>query len=317
MKSSDSKKSKVSSFIFIKIIFFAMFISKMPESIASESSKTTHFKGAKAQGQLGETSNLYLFKKGFYFHPLYNDLTGGTDKHLTGSIKFGYIGQYKDSFEYELLTTFRLITPAYKPANNRKTFGAPVGSYADWWEVKGAMSFDFDYFCLNCRLQFSPSINHIGNKGARNVQHNIHLLVGSSTEHDINTSNTNNDFGAFLAYTIGINKELPVYKSQFGQFNHQLESSYTPSKALSEFSIDYNFLFELKEDINLLAGEIRYIRQLESQLFNDLEESRFEIAIGKKFNEYFTPTVKYISPFLKGDDRGQIYLDFIHLHTKI
>ncbi len=60
------------------------------------------------------------------------------------------------------------------------------------------------------------------------------------------------------------------------------------------------------------ALEFRIIRQLNSEVYQEFRPWRYEAAIGFRLLRVITPVVKYVSPYLTGDDVGQTYFDLLH-----
>ena len=111
--------------------------------------QATHqrFLRASGQGAIGESSNLFLIPEGAYIHPIYNDVTGNTDKLLTASLKFGILRTW-DWLSIETVGYWRLLTPSFRPEFNVPDLKKPVGRYADWTELK--TSFATTYVSMVC-----------------------------------------------------------------------------------------------------------------------------------------------------------------------
>jgi hypothetical protein len=58
----------------------------------------------------------------------------------------------------------------------------------------------------------------------------------------------------------------------------------------------------------------RLVKQVPTDFFEDgLRQQRYELAAGLRLKGGITPTIKYVSPIFKNDNRGQIYLDALFL----
>ena len=77
---------------------------------------------------------------------------------------------------------------------------------------------------------------------------------------------------------------------------------------MTEIALSQNQVLQVSEDL-FFALETRAIRQLDSMGYKDEQlTSRFEVAAGMRWS-WYRPSIKYISPFLKQDEVGQLFID--------
>ena len=58
-------------------------------------------------------------------------------------------------------------------------------------------------------------------------------------------------------------------------------------------------------------------RQINSLLYEDIDRYRAEYVFSVSYFEHFQSTIKVVSPYLKGDSRGQVYGDLIRINIPI
>jgi hypothetical protein len=261
---------------------------------------------ASTQGAIGESSNLHLIPEGFYIHPLYNDVNGNTDKLLTASAKLGLIKHLGD-YDLETALYWRFLTPAFNTEFESPEFKEPVGIYADWIELKQAVASTVNIASLPVHKQITVGFNDIGDKGGKQVHRTVHKLTKNSLNH---LDYTDQPSGRFFTvnYEIGVTGKLEVPS----QSHHMLSVIGQESKIMREVGFQYNGKVILEPNLWEFALETRDIRQIGSEVYTRIKPWRQEIAIGVRVLRHFTPTVKYVSSHLYGDDVGQTYFDLLH-----
>lgn len=281
------------------------------EDYHSYDAKADPFRSASVQGAIGESSNLHLIPDGIYIHPLYNDVSGGTDKFLTGSIKLGMLHSF-DAFSIESVMYWRLITPSFKSQFGSDPLPEPVGRYADWTELKTAVSKQTQAFGTKFRNQVTLGLSDIGDKGGKDIHRNIHWLTRNSLDH---LDYTDQPEGRFV--TLGFESGVEGKLCQDGlPCAYQLLSLQgESSKMMRELGIQWNMNIIVLPKWWENATEVRVIRQLQSDVYGRIKPWRYEGAVGVRLFSVLTPTVKYVSPYLEGDDVGQTYFDLIHYNV--
>jgi hypothetical protein len=271
-------------------------------------SSKVHTRRASTIGAIGEASNMLLIPNGLYFHPVYNDVNGGTDKFLTGSAKLG-LNLSWDSIGWESVAYWRLVTPSF-----RKEFGLPdsekpVGRFADWQELKTSVSGIISVGGLKIRQQFSAGFNDVGPKGGKEFHHAVHRATKNPT-HQLEY--TNQPEGTFWSFNEEIGLVFELCPRVMPCFHHIIAAEASQGKFMNEVGFRYNLVQVLEPKWWENAFEIRAIRQLKSQVYTHIRPWRHEAAVGARLLKVITPTVKYVSPYLYGDDIGQTYFDLLH-----
>lgn len=258
-------------------------------------------------GAFGEASNLYLIPEGAYVHPLYNDFNGNTDKLLTTSLKAGLLREH-----FEIVYFWRLFTPSVKPAFLRPALAKPVGRYADWMEVEGAYAHRDTLLGVPVKHQVMLGLNHIGDKGGKKVHRWVHKATRNSLE---NLEYTNQPAGAFATAGYEIAFEDPIYQDLPGRLDQQVALVTQAGQSTNEAGIRHNLLLVVRKPWWEVGTELKIVRQYGGKLFESMRPYRLEASAGTLLYGWFTPTVKYVSPYLFGDDIGQTYFDFLHYNA--
>jgi hypothetical protein len=276
----------------------------------SSTGLSQNFKRASLHGAIGETSNLYLMPEGIYFHPLYNDVNGGTDKQLTGSIKLGTL---LNLYDYSLESTvfWRLLTPSFKSEFNAPHLDRPVGRYADWLEWKSALAKVITIYDHPFKLQLSLGWNHVGDKGGKAVHQWIHKVTHNSIEE---LEYINQPEGRFWSKGIEIAFLDHIYGLTHFSLDQSIAVGLESGRQMTETYARYNINSIVRKSWWELGLELRFVRQHKSEFYSEIRPYRFEASAGTMLYGFFSPTIKYISPFLKGDDVGQTYFDFLHFN---
>ncbi len=272
--------------------------------------QATHqrFLRASGQGAIGESSNLFLIPEGAYIHPIYNDVTGNTDKLLTASLKFGILRTW-DWLSIETVGYWRLLTPSFKPEFNVPDLKKPVGRYADWTELKTSFATTSVIASLPIRAQISVGYNDIGNKGGKDVHIAIHRVTRNSIE---NLEYINQPEGRFFSLAGEIGLSHPIYSTGWGVARGLCSISAEKSKIMDEVGLRWNVVHVIKPEYWEYGMELRAVRQIASEAYEHLRSIRYEGGAGVRVMKYFSPTLKYVSPYLYGDNVGQTYFDLLH-----
>jgi len=274
----------------------------------SKSSHPKTFAKASTQGEIGEASNMFLIPDGAYIHPIYNDVNGGTDKFLTGSAKMG-LSLGTDNFGWESVAYWRLLTPSFRREFGLPDLPTPVGRYADWQEIKTSFSGLSNVAGWHVRHQVSIGYNDVGPKGGKEFHQQIHRVTRNSIDHLEYIDQPEGNFWSF-------NEELGVVSriclDVAPCFDHAITIEATQGKFMREAGVRYNVVQVQSPRWWENAFELRLIRQLKSEVYEGIRPWRYEVAIGARVLKVITPTVKYVSQYLDGDDVGQSYFDLLH-----
>jgi len=270
-----------------------------------------HHCQASTQGAIGEMSNLHLIPDGFYIHPIYNDVNGNTDKLLTASAKFGYLKTI-DRFGFESVGYWRFLTPSYQPEFEAVPLEVPEGRFADWGEWKNSASYSYMIGNQQGKTQLTVGYSDVGNKGGREVHRAVHKITRNKLD---NLEYTNQPAGRF--FTVGFEQGLAGKSCIIG--TRCIDTLISLQGETGRFMTEAGIQLHGKQIIYPKwweqAFEVRLIRQISSEVYENIRPWRYEVSAGVRVFENFTPSVKHISSYLKGDSIGQTYVDILHYNV--
>lgn len=243
----------------------------------------------------GETGHLFLNKNAVIFHPFTNDMGGFTDKFFTFGSYLGILNTY-ENFGHEHRLTWRMITPSFQDKKKvTKLRKVPIGRYADWLEVQSGFAYNFG----NYGLAINYGLGKLGNNGAKKIQHWWHDQFDIKSNKRLKWDNQ--PFGYESSYG---------GEFRFGVKNNNITSlGYQKNILLEEFYIRNNFLLNVYD--SLYSFEFLLARPLSSEL-NQNPKDRYEATVGGKFG-WYTPSVRYTSPYIVGDVHPQIYYNLFNI----
>lgn len=277
--------------------------------LSESATASSVFSRAVLRGVPGESGHLYLIQPGAYVHPIYNDVNGATDKHLTASMKFGVL-QDLSSFSYESTLYWRLLTPAIREHNFAdETFKNLKGRFADWMEWGNAFAVHRPHKNGIYVLQVELGLNEIKDHGGRKVHRRFHELIGSGLE---NLEYENTPDGIFFRPGV----QFGVSRILRNEGRHKAEEfyaiQYRSSKMMKELSFNYNLHLTILPTWWEYDFEGRLVRQMSSEEYNDLSAYRYELAAGVLLFQHYSPAVRYVSAYFRGEATGQTYFDVLH-----
>lgn len=280
-----------------------------PGEEASKTEPKLRTKRARTFGSgIGEASNLHLIGEGVYFHPMYNDVNGSTDKLLTASAKIGYLNTW-ENLSFETVLFWRFLTPSFRAEFNGIELDQPAGRYADWGEIKSSLAYTWAKFDLLFRSQIAGGVSDVGNKGGREVHRAIHNLTRNSLDELDYTNQPRGRFG-----NVGIEQGVILHRTFSNSHSLELLPSIgaETGRFMTESSLNFNSVYNITQNLWEQAFEFRLVKQHSSDVYEDIRPFRYEVALGFRFKYGFTPAVKYVSPYLTQDPVGQTYFDVIH-----
>lgn len=259
---------------------------------------------ARVHGAIGETGHLFLVPRGVHARPLYNDIFGHTDKHLSGETQLGYVATTPD-LSWETTGSWRFLTPCFREDFSKDPLQNPVGRYADWLELQGAWSRVIPWSGYSLRLQGGLGYGDISDKGARSVHRMIHAKVGSTLE-GLEYINQPKGAGISKNFELGLIQGwglIPAWKMET-LFN----LGYSSNLMVEEIYLNFNGLLTKGRTWGI-AAEANLVQHQSSRAYaGEIEGHRWEAALGFRY-KFWRPSLKFVSPFLKGDRVGQLYFD--------
>ena len=257
---------------------------------------------AKAQSMLntpivstvpGETGHLFLGKEMLVVHPFSNDIGGYSDKLFT----FGtYISHVQGHFEHRL--SWRMITPSFQDNKSTPLRKVPTGRYADWLELQTGYAYGDGKY----GLAINYGVGKLGNNGAKQVQHWWHNLFDVKS----NKRLTWNDQIVGYKPSYGCEFRLAYNETILGAIGYQ------KNILLEEVYLRHNLLSGKHYSLEVLLA-----RPIASELNEQVKYGRYEIAMGAKFFRYYTPSIKYTSAYIQGEEKPQIYYDLFNFQIPL
>ncbi len=292
-------------FLLIFLLIISIYNSHGNESKDhKENLYSSSFNRALTTGAVGESSTLYLNnqKNTYFFNLMNNDFLGNTDKYLTGSMKIGFEEKRGKTDGFATTLYWRALTPNFKDDKN--------GLFADWleWETSFS-SLSLKKYGL-FRNYFNIGISHLGDKKIDNVQRFIHNKLGLNIS-NINYTGQPQKFDFISLFEVGsglILKPVNIYNTNL---ETMISISGRYAKDISYIAATSNFLLTFNRFF-AMALEIKLSSQLASKLHYNFTSTREEFGLGFRIYKYYRPTFRYISPYQKGDNIRQIYIDAIN-----
>ncbi|MEY4630950.1 MAG: hypothetical protein RIQ81_1070 [Pseudomonadota bacterium] len=269
--------------------------------------------GASATGAPGESGLLFLVNDSWYVNPLNNDIAGRTDKFLTHSTRLGWTRSWKDE-SIDVRMGWRFITPSHRIADGIE-LRPPVGAYGDWAEIQIAYAIlfaDSDELPggIRPRVQIEAGLGHLGPKGAREVQVNLHKKLDNSWEH-LTWVDQKRGVTSSAGMELGLASGLWVS----GDWTTALYGGWAVSSSPVIFESMTKATWVAHHARNLgLAIEARHFRQFNSLVLPDLRPQRSEFSVGLLLSRWYKPTFTWVGPYYNSDDDAQVFIDFINLN---
>lgn len=314
-----SKKNTLKILFSIFIVVYYNFFLFESQAIAVEF--FNGFEQSTPDLYIGENDGLYLRPQGFYINIFTNDSICynpinkqfcGTDKYLSNSSGGGFhLGseiekEFYQSFAASL--NWRAITPAEQPYYGAPNFKQPIGIYSDWIELSIAYALTWITTLGGWKAKIGGSIGDVDNHGMKSIQRYVHKLLGQPYEY---LTYDNQPIGL----TDGISSEFayitPVLNIMEIELNGQVGIGKKYGKFMDEDFFVLNMILTYSPSFKI-GIEQRLIKQLSSAVYGDIIESfREETAVSFLISPYNQITGRWVSPYLKGDSRGQFYLSFL------
>ena len=267
---------------------------------------------AATRGSVGEISNHLIAPDGATLDVMDNDFLGTTDKYMTGSMKAGWGRTFANTgsgyaSSFEIMGTWRALTPTESGTVGGNPLGRMVGRFADWMEAEGAYARTYDVGSgQRVKGQLTLGGGHIGDKGMRRVHMAVHKAIGMQTA---GLEYTNQPVGKTVKYDASLGDAW-----RFGAAEYLVSLGHASDSATHDTYLQGNFLTPLGKNVGF-GLEGRVARQWGSDIYDGLDTWRREISFGLTVFKYYQPSFKYVSPYLPGDDRGQYYAEILRFNV--
>jgi hypothetical protein len=276
--------------------------------------ETTPFASADARGTVGEAGSLHLLRDSVYVHPLNNDIAGRTDKYLTHSTRIGYNGIADNGEGYDVRASWRFITPDYIGLGQSS---APrvIGNYGDWAEIQFARAMLFNLPDARLHVQFAAGLGHLGPKGAKTVQVNLHKELDNAYEH-LTWVEKQRGISASSGILVGY-APMATYSLLGGHVHHMASLQFNDTLVMLDAALTDHVVLSFGDAFKV-GLESKIVRQMASILYQDaIEPYRIEASFGVLLTRWYKPTINYVSNYLRGDAVPQYYFDFINFNVPL
>jgi hypothetical protein len=282
-------------------------------------SGTAHADGldsANARGSIGDISNGFVSPDGVNLDVMNNDFLGGTDKYMTGAMKFGYLHTQESVFarspgdkgSFELTWNWRALTPTETESVGGRPLPYLEGRFADWMEIRGTYAETIATSTGLWKMQFSLGLGEIGNKGMKTLHRDIHDGIGMSTS---GLEYTNQPRGLTKSADFFVGKIFgdPINGMLLGtgySFDPTMREIYLQATYLKTWTKDY-----------AVSAEALMARQLKSDIYVGANAYRYEFGTSLRVGKYYQPGLRYVSDFLSPDSRGQFYAELLRFNVPL
>jgi len=284
-----------------------------PTAARAQNADYNGFEFVMPQGVVGEIGSLYLKGDSVYVHPATNDYLGDTDKYLTGSANAGLLLGWPDD-NHDLKSAalgiyWRAITPAFRPKDGEPEFEKPVGRFADWLDGQIAYGLTRPTWLGGFKFELGFNYGNISDRGIKYVHRWIHQAVRQPTSHlSYDHQPTGNTYGANTMFA----HIVPAIDLFGAKFNWQTAVGAQNSKIMNEYFLQWNTILQFSPAYKW-GFERKIIKQATSQFYEHIRHNRYETTFSMLLWQVYQPSVKFISPYLKEDNAGQIYVDLLNI----
>lgn len=248
-------------------------------------------------GFIGESRSYYLIGPHVAINPIMNDFSGETDKYMSQASSATVYHSLDEDRGFTLRAGWYIITKALKSFQGGRPFEPSKGKNADVISASASYGFKPTYW-----LAFDAAVgfSHAGNKGGLETQRDFHESIGVGNEFEPKDQKT----GGFLLAQTSAKVLLPI-----GDPHHLAILELGHESNLMARSNYSEITYLHKESAFSVALSFKTAFSFASALYGDeLRKIRTETGIYAVIGNY-QPGIKFVSPLLKGDGKGQIYLD--------
>ncbi len=251
----------------------------------------------------GDSERHLLAVPGVRLHEA-NDFIGNTDKHVTETGALSVMATWDDHYSSTLSYKGRYLIPALRTSHDEDKSENPVGAHAEWVEAAFHQSITL-YTDKTWALKLDGGVgyNDMGDHNFADLYRDVHKETGDRDE--------SGEFGEkldenFLAVTSGASVVVPL-----GDFNLIGGYQGMNSAAFREDAVEGALVWRISEGFGLTA-KYASVRQKRSD-FLDLKKHRAQAVAALRLFTIWTPSIMWVSPYIKGDPHGQWYVSPLSL----
>lgn len=231
----------------------------------------------------------------------FNDYFGETDKLISGGGKLQFLEIHR-YLSASLGLKGRFIQPILETRNDQPSLVEKIGVYAETMETNLNLAYTFygrSRKSVGLKLTLGLAYTDAGDHGLVNVYRKIHEIIDSPINDDKFGTKLDENFRS-MSY--GAEFIFPIVTG----INILFGTSVLNSKMFYEYSYDLTFLLVYSKNF-ASSLKFSYVDQKRSSWWN-LRDHRRQIITGLRIFEHWTPSLMYVSPYVVGDDYGQLYL---------
>lgn len=249
----------------------------------------------------GDSDNTSLALPGIQIHE-FNDYYGNTDKLITGGGKGNLLWLGK---KLSAKASFKgaYIQPIIKTRNDMPYLDKKIGIHAE--QLDSSLYLSYTHYRnqrsndMAIKLNVGAGYMNLGNHGFVQIYRQVHHALGLGVDDDKYGPKRKDSFRYFsygttfifpLARTINLITGVSIYNSQ----------------AFYEYAYEAGLIFSFNRNL-AFSFKYQWIDQKRSEWW-ELTDNRKQVIAGFRLFTYWTPSLMYVSSFVKGDKHGQIYL---------
>lgn len=249
----------------------------------------------------GDSDNTSLSLPGVQFHE-FNDYYGNTDKLITGGGKANllWLGQH---FSAKASFKASYIQPILRTRNDMDYLKEKIGIHGE--ELNSQLNLSYTHYRNQRSNEMAIKFNvgagyaNLGNHGMVQMYRQIHRALGLGVSDD--------KFGPkrkehFRYFSYGTTLIFPIAQT----INFITGVSIYNSKAFYEYLYEAGLIFSFHRYF-AFSFKYQWIDQKRSEWWN-LTDHRKQVHAGLRLFTYWTPSLMYVSTYVKGDKHPQLYL---------
>lgn len=253
----------------------------------------------------GDSERNHLMLPGIRLHEA-NDFYGSTDKHTSEAMSLTVMGNWAKYFSTSVGYKGRFVQPALRLKNSDDKLATPIGIYAEWAEVNLNQSVtmfqDSGFFAL--KIDGGVTYNDFGDHSFTDIYQSVHEALGAEDDSD--------EFGQKLSENfIGSTASASLILALSDHINLIGSYQVMNSKIHREDAQEASLIWTVSKDL-AFSAKYSFIKQINSE-FYALRNNRTQFVGGVRLFKFWTPSIMYVSEYIKGDDEPQWYLSPLSL----
>lgn len=246
----------------------------------------------------GDSEMNHLALPGVRFHES-NDYFGETDKLVSGVGSLSVMEVWKN-YSTSFSLKGRFIQPILQTRNDQPLLTEKIGVYADSLETFWNNSITlYSRNSIGWKFNFGFGYTDVGNHGLVNLYRQIHEIVNSPIQDKLFGKKLNQNF---MTSSFGLNVIFPI----MDRVNFLIGSSVYNSPMLYENSYETSLIVSPAKTF-AISMKYMYIDQKRSEWWY-LKPDRQQFILAIRAFSVWTPSLMFVSSYVKKDDYGQFYL---------